>query len=159
MNRRIAKEIHTARKSGDPVIFWTKGCPLKLYIRLQGVGLYEDQVHLLKLKFVWGPENEHVFPMQPPLVKFKTSIWHPNISTKGSICLDILKEDEWTTHYGLSAIVNSLQLLLLEPNCDSPFNNEAAAQYMEDMDAFKTSVGEFYKPGEKAEGILAKMEK
>ena len=129
-----------------------------IYIHLDGVGIYEDQVHVLKLKFVWGPDEEHKFPMQPPLVKFKTPIWHPNISTKGSICLDILKEDEWTTNYGLASIVNSLQLLLLEPNCDSPFNNEAAAQYMEDMEIFSMTAKEFYSLSEKNDLILKKIE-
>lgn len=34
------------------------------------------------------------YPFSPPVCKFVTRIWHPNISSQtGTICLDVLKEN------------------------------------------------------------------
>jgi ubiquitin-conjugating enzyme (huntingtin interacting protein 2) len=35
------------------------------------------------------------YPFKPPVVKFVTRVWHPNVSSvTGTICLDVLK-DNW----------------------------------------------------------------
>lgn len=35
------------------------------------------------------------YPFKPPVVKFDTPCFHPNVDTHGNICLDILKE-KWS---------------------------------------------------------------
>lgn len=65
------------------------------------------------------------YPMSPPLVKFETPIFHPNIDMSGNICLDILK-DKWSATYTVSTLMLSLQCLLETPNNESPLNNQAA---------------------------------
>ena len=51
--------------------------------------LYESGKFVLDIRF---PQD---YPFRPPACSFTTRILHPNISTKGEICLDTLK-DNWS---------------------------------------------------------------
>jgi ubiquitin-protein ligase len=55
------------------------------------------------------------YPYAPPVVLFKTPIYHPNVDFSGRICLDILK-DKWSAVYNIGTVLLSLQSLLGEPN-------------------------------------------
>lgn len=66
------------------------------------------------------------YPFKPPLVKFETMCFHPNVDQYGNICLDIL-QDKWSSAYDCRTILLSIQSLLGEPNPESPLNSYAAA--------------------------------
>ena len=68
------------------------------------------------------------YPNKAPKVKFITKMFHPNIYTDGSICLDILQH-MWSPVYDVSSILTSIQSLLTDPNVNSPANNTAAVMY------------------------------
>jgi ubiquitin-conjugating enzyme E2 C len=65
----------------------------------------------MKLTMSFPPQ----YPLVPPVVVFKTPIYHPNVDFSGRICLDILKE-QWSSVYSVETILLSLQSLLGEPN-------------------------------------------
>jgi len=50
------------------------------------------------------------YPIQPPVVRFLTPVFHPNILFKdGEICLDLLKASgAWTACYTLEAVCRSI---------------------------------------------------
>jgi ubiquitin-conjugating enzyme E2 A len=98
------------------------------YILLQPTGgYYKGQTYIIEFKSQY---SGNVFPFNPPLVKFVTSIYHPNISVNGSICVDILTENaKWSPQYDINAVMSSIILLLDVPNNASPFNGEAANLY------------------------------
>lgn len=90
---------------------------------------YAGGTYFLKIVF---PSN---YPIKPPRITFDTPIYHPNISTKGSICLDLL-QDKWSPSLSLSKILLSISSLLDDPNPNDPLNTEAANMYNSDKPTF-----------------------
>mmetsp|Transcript_1665 Transcript_1665/g.2474 ORF Transcript_1665/g.2474 Transcript_1665/m.2474 type:complete len:193 (+) Transcript_1665:24-602(+) len=76
------------------------------------------------------------YPFEPPKMKFKTKIWHPNISSQtGAICLDILK-DQWSPALTIKTALLSLQALMCSPEPDDPQDAQVAKMYLENIDEF-----------------------
>jgi len=83
---------------------------------------YAGGVFKLDIKF---PNN---YPFVPPVVRFQTRMFHPNISERGDICLDILK-NHWSPAYTVTQVLLSIVSLLSDPNPDDPLNPDAAELY------------------------------
>ena len=126
-HKRIQKELKDLEK--DPPLSFSAG-PINrvdLYhwqgsIMGPSESPFHGGVYFLDIRF---PND---YPFKPPKLTFKTRIYHPNINSNGSICLDILK-DQWSPALTISKVLLSLVSLLTDPNPEDPLVPEIAHVY------------------------------
>lgn len=113
-------------------------CSWFAVIRAPEGSCYEG--YSFKLSIDVGPE----YPLTPPVFKFKTKIFHPNVHMEsGEICLDILKR-EWSPAWSIQSACRAIVALLADPAPDSPLNCDAGNMLRaNDIIAF-TSVVKMY---------------
>lgn len=91
---------------------------------------YHNGIFNLDIKF----SSEH--PFKPPKITFITPIYHPNIAENGGICLDILKDKNWSAAYTISKLLLSICSLLSDANPDDPLRPEIAELYKKDIELY-----------------------
>ena len=115
---------------------------LPLTHRLQG-GIF-----LLDLNFPTA------YPFKPPALAFRTKIYHPNVSNddKGSMCLGLLRPDEWKPATRCADVLRFAIQLLREPNVDDAIEQGIAAEYRDRRAEWEKTAKDWTKKYAKAEG-------
>ncbi|XP_043431110.1 LOW QUALITY PROTEIN: ubiquitin-conjugating enzyme E2 U [Prionailurus bengalensis] len=86
------------------------------------------------------------YNLVPPVVKFLTIPFHPNVDQNtGRACIDFLDDPaKWNTSYTLSSILFTLQVMLSNPVLENPVNLEAAQMLIKDESLYKQIVLRFF---------------
>ncbi|WJX63774.1 E2 ubiquitin-conjugating enzyme [Trifolium repens] len=135
-SKRILKELKDLQK--DPPTSCSAGPVAEDMFHWQATIMgpadspYTGGVFLVSIHF---PPD---YPFKPPKVAFRTKVFHPNINSNGSICLDILKE-QWSPALTISKVLLSICSLLTDPNPDDPLVPEIAHMYKTDRAKYEAT--------------------
>nr|CAB3267433.1 ubiquitin-conjugating enzyme E2-17 kDa [Phallusia mammillata] len=138
--KRINKELKdmsqdppslcSAGPAGDDVFHW------QATITGPADSPYQGGVFFLSIQF---PTD---YPFKPPKINFTTRIYHPNINSNGSICLDILRS-QWSPALTVSKVLLSICSLLTDPNPDDPLVPEIARNFKTNRDKYNSIAKEW----------------
>jgi len=99
---------------------------------------YEDGLFFVDI------DLPHDYPFKPPKLRFTTTIYHSNISEKGEICLESIK-DKWTPSLSVKKVLTEVIELLKQPNPDSPLRSDIAKLYKENKQLHDQNAAEYTK--------------
>ncbi|KAM0286413.1 hypothetical protein ACHAQH_000839 [Verticillium albo-atrum] len=79
------------------------------------------------------------YPFKAPTVRFVTRIYHPNVTNDadGSICLATLKSENWKPSTKVTAVLEAVRQLLIEPQPDDPLEARIADEYRNNRDEYE----------------------
>ncbi|XP_025800835.1 glucan endo-1,3-beta-glucosidase 4 isoform X2 [Panicum hallii] len=124
--KRIQKELLdlnasdcSAGPKGDNLYHW-----LSTIIGPQG-SPYEGGIFFLDI--VFPPD----YPFKPPMVTFKTRIYHCNVDATGKVHLDILK-DGWSPAFTISKVLLAIKDIISNPDPYTPLVMNISRQYLTD---------------------------
>lgn len=69
------------------------------------------------------------YPFVPPVITFRTRIYHCNINSKGMICIDRLNEG-WTPALTISMVLSEVVGIMKDPNPHEPLVGSIANEYI-----------------------------
>lgn len=79
------------------------------------------------------------YPFKAPQITFTTRIYHPNVTNDslGSICLSMLKAENWKPASRIRGVLEAVRQLLVEPQPDDPLESRIAEEFKSNRAEFE----------------------
>ncbi|KAK3050247.1 hypothetical protein LTR09_008636 [Extremus antarcticus] len=145
-NKRIMKELGEINTNPPP------GCAIRL--------AKEDDINLWDVTMD-GPQDSpytggkfHIqivlpkeYPFKPPVLTFRTKIYHPNVTNddKGAMCLGMLRADEWKPPNKIVDVLKLVRAVLAAPQPDDAVEAGIANEFKTDRKAFDKTAQDWVK--------------
>ncbi|KAM9299685.1 ubiquitin-conjugating enzyme E2 S [Gastrophryne carolinensis] len=131
--RQVYKEVSTL--TSDPPegikIFPNEEDITDVQVSIEGPDGTPYAGGIFRMKLILGKD----FPAAPPKGYFLTKIFHPNVSTNGEICVNVLKKD-WKAELGIRHVLLTIKCLMIHPNPESALNEEAGRLLLENYEEY-----------------------
>ncbi|KAI2144416.1 hypothetical protein LOZ52_000017 [Ophidiomyces ophidiicola] len=142
--KRIAKELSELMKTppaGIEVALRDEADLYRWRVQMAGPDNSPYRGGSFSLLLVLPPE----YPFKPPTVSFATKIYHPNVTNddKGTMCLGMLRADEWKPSTRLHSVIEFARNLLEEPMPDDAVEGRIAEQFNNDRELFDQTAREW----------------
>jgi ubiquitin-protein ligase len=132
--KRIAKNVNDAAgENGFMIAFQKVDIYDRFYVRYTPPdGLYGGITITFELIL-------RDYPMGPPhFIVVEPVIFHPNVSDKGTVCVDFLYDkDKWSKEYTIVSMFMAFILLLNDPNANGNHMNGEASKLWRESEAAK----------------------
>ncbi|KAI4838607.1 ubiquitin-conjugating enzyme [Aureobasidium sp. EXF-8845] len=143
-NKRIVTElgqVSTNPVPGTSVQLAEEGNVFLWDVVMQGP---EDSIYA-NGKFKISVSLPKEYPFKPPTVSFKTKIYHPNVSNddKGTMCLGMLRSDEWKPPNKIRDVLMLVRQILAAPQPDDAVESRIADEYKNNREVFEKNAKEF----------------
>ncbi|KAH0286757.1 ubiquitin-conjugating enzyme [Aureobasidium namibiae CBS 147.97] len=143
-NKRIVTELGQVSNNpvpGTQVQLAEEGNVFLWEVIMQGP---EDSVYA-NGKFNISVSLPKEYPFKPPTVSFKTKIYHPNVSNddKGTMCLGMLRSDEWKPPNKIRDVLMLVRQILAAPQPDDAVESRIADEYKNNREVFEKNAKEF----------------
>lgn len=78
------------------------------------------------------------YPFKPPTLSFKTKIYHPNVTNdeRGSMCLGMLRADEWKPPNKIVDVLKLVRAVLAAPQADDAVEMGIADEFKSNRQSF-----------------------
>lgn len=156
--KKLTSDIKDLNTGDYNCYFEIQPCTFK---NLQEDGSITDEENLFHWTgLIYGPKDSpyengnykidivipDTYPNKPPIIKFLTKIFHPNISLTGQVCLNILRSPpngDWKPSINLPKTILCIHNLISDPNPLDPLNHDAGALYTDNKLKFNETAKEW----------------
>ncbi|XP_055098860.1 ubiquitin/ISG15-conjugating enzyme E2 L6 isoform X1 [Symphalangus syndactylus] len=138
---RVAKELEDLQKKPPPYLRNLSSDDANVLVWHALLLPDEPPYHLKAFSLCISFPQE--YPFKPPMIKFTTKIYHPNVDENGQVCLPIISNENWKPCTKTCQVLEALSVLVNRPNIKEPLRMDLADLLTQNPELFRKNAEEF----------------